>query len=268
MDNLWQNETGAANESNDDSLLIDVQGFEGPLDLLLHLARNQRVDMARISVLALAEQYLQFVEEAQALQLELAADYLVMAAWLAYLKSKLLIPKQRDEDGQTGEELAASLHFRLKRLEAMRDAAANLANRKRLGRDYFARGMPENVVVDRSSQFSGTLYELLVAYASQRQRQSVSQVQIEKRAVWSLKEARLALVRLMGAVEDWVSLDGFLINYSLSPQERASALASSFAASLELVREGKLEVRQDAPFEAIYMRAGARINVKDEDENV
>ncbi|OYR09107.1 scpA/B family protein [Brucella grignonensis] len=266
MDALWQ--ADADHGENEPSLLIDVQGFEGPLDLLLHLARNQRVDLSRISVLALAEQYLGFVEQAQALRLELAADYLVMAAWLAYLKSKLLIPKQQDEDGATGEELIASLQFRLKRLEAMRDAAAKLVNRNRLGRDVFARGMPELVVVDRSSQFSATLYELLTAYASQRQRQAVSHVQIEKRAVWSLKEARSALVRLMGSSGDWVALDHFLINYALTPQERASALASSFAASLELVREGKLEVRQNAPFEPIYMRVAGGLSELDEDENV
>ena len=266
MDALWQNESEI--DDGKPSLLVDVQGFEGPLDLLLHLARTQRVDLSRISVLALAEQYLGFVEQAQALKLELAADYLVMAAWLAYLKSKLLIPKQKGDDEATGEELIATLQFRLKRLEAMRDAAANLVNRKRLGRDVFARGMPELVVVDRSSQFSATLYELLTAYTSQRQRQSVTHVQIEKRAVWSLKEARSALVRLMGISEDWISLDRFLINYALTPQERASALASSFAASLELVREGKLELRQNAPFEPIYMRAQAGMNELDENADV
>lgn len=266
MDSLWQSDAERA--LSEPSLLIDVQGFEGPLDLLLHLARNQRVDLARISVLALAEQYLEFVEQARAVRLELAADYLVMAAWLAYLKSKLLIPKQQGDDGETGEELAASLQFRLKRLEAMRDAAAALVNRNRLGRDVFPRGMPEVVMVDRASQFSATLYDLLTAYASQRQRQAVTNVQIAKRAVWSLKEARVALARLMGRIEDWVSLDRFLIDYALSPQERASALASSFAASLELVREGKLEVRQNAPFEPIYMRAKPGLSEFDEDEDV
>ena len=266
MDALWQGETERS--ESEPSLLIDVQGFEGPLDLLLHLARSQRVDLARISVLALAEQYIQFVEHARALRLELAADYLVMAAWLAYLKSKLLIPKQQGDDGATGEELAASLHYRLKRLEAMRDAAAKLVNRNRLGRDVFARGMPEMVMVDRTSQFSATLYDLLTAYASQRQRQAVSQVQIAKRAVWSLKEARRALVRLIGSVEEWISLDRFLIDYVLSPRERASALASSFAASLELVREGKLEVRQNAAFEPIYIRATGELSELDEGEDV
>ncbi|MGU3398675.1 segregation and condensation protein A [Brucellaceae bacterium D45D] len=267
MDPLWQDD--AARAAGEPLLQIGVEGFEGPLDLLLHLARNQRVDMARISVLSLAEQYLEFVERARALRLELAADYLVMAAWLAYLKSKLLIPKQKGDDEATGEELAASLQFRLKRLEAMRDAAAALVNRNRLGREVFARGMPETMVIDRNSHFSATLYDLLTAYASQRQRQAVSHVEIAKRAVWSLKEARSALVRLLGAqIDDWISLDRFLIGYALSPQERASALASSFAASLELVREGKLEVRQNAPFEPIYMRAMTDLSELDEGGDV
>ena len=147
------------------SLVVDVDGFEGPLDLLLHLARNQKVDLARISILALAEQYLLFVEKVRALRLELAADYLVMAAWLAYLKSKLLIPKQPGDDGESGEELAAVLQFRLKRLEAMRDAAARLVNRNRLGRDVFARGMPEAVIVEKRNTYSASLYDLLTAYA-------------------------------------------------------------------------------------------------------
>lgn len=252
----------------DPSLLIDIEGFEGPLDLLLHLARSQRVDLTQISVLALTEQYLNFIERAQAMRLELAADYLVMAAWLAYLKSRLLIPKQKSDEEVSGEDMVASLQFRLKRLEAMRDAAAKLANRYQLGRDVFPRGRPEAGVVDRSSLFSASLYELLTAYASQRQRQAVSHVQIEQRTVWSLKQARSALVRLMGENADWVTLDTFLINYALSPSERASALASSFAASLELVREGKLKVTQNAPFEPIYMRSVGDITEEDDGEGV
>ncbi|RCS24546.1 segregation/condensation protein A [Phyllobacterium salinisoli] len=252
MEALWQ--TDADRGASEPALVIDVQGFEGPLDLLLHLARNQRVDMARISVLALAEQYLLFVEQARVLRLELAADYLVMAAWLAYLKSKLLIPKSPGDDGETGEELAAVLQFRLKRLEAMRDAAVKLINRNRLGRDVFARGMPEMVVVERKNQFSASLYDLLTAYATQRQRQAVSHVEIAQRSVWSLKEARTILTRLLGEMSDWTALDQFLIEFIPSPRDRATALASSFAASLELVREGKMEIRQESPFKPLYVR--------------
>ena len=188
MEALW--ESPVRSRLSEPSLVIDIKGFEGPLDLLLHLARNQRVDLARISVLALVEQYLVFIRQAQALRLELAADYLVMAAWLAYLKSKLLIPKAPGDDGESGEELAATLQFRLKRLEAMRDAAAKLINRNRLGRDVFARGMPEAVIVDQTNTYAATLYEILTAYASQRQKRAVSHVQIARRTVWSLKDAR------------------------------------------------------------------------------
>ncbi len=254
LERLWSG-SGEDRGVSEPSLVVDVSGFEGPLDLLLHLARNQKVDLARISVLALAEQYIAFIERARRLRLELAADYLVMAAWLAYLKSKLLIPKQAGDEGESGEELAAVLQFRLKRLEAMRDAAARLVNRNRLGRDVFARGMPETVIVERHSQYSASLYDLLSAYASQRQRQAVTNVQIAKRGVWSLKEAREILTRMVGELRDWTALDMFLIRYLSSPAERATAIASSFAASLELVREGELEVRQDGAFAPLYMRA-------------
>lgn len=264
MEALWQSE--AERNEAEPSLLVDVQGFEGPLDLLLHLARSQRVDLARISVQELADQYLKFVQQAHGLQLELAADYLVMAAWLAFLKSKLLIPKQPDDEGESGEELAASLQFRLKRLEAMREAAIKLVNRNRLGRDVFARGMPEMVIVDRTSRFTASLYDLLTTYATQRQRQVVSHVEIAQRSVWSLKEARDVLIRLMGGVRDWTALDGFLIEYAVPAKDRASALASSFAASLEMVREGKLELRQEAPFQPIFMRSrSGRFTVEDSD---
>jgi segregation and condensation protein A len=187
-----------------------------------------------------------------------------MAAWLAYLKSKLLIPKQPGDEEATGEEMAAVLQFRLQRLEAMRDAAARLVNRNRLGRDVFQRGMPEAVVVEKRNEFSASLYDLLTAYAAQRQRQAITNVQIAKRGVWSLKEARSILMRLVGQMRDWTALDRFLLEYLATPEERATAIASSFAASLELVREGHLEMRQEQAFAALYMRpkpkpSGARL---------
>lgn len=255
MERLWADDE---RRTDDPALVVDVEGFEGPLDLLLHLARNQKVDLARISVLALAEQYLLFIDKVRALRLELAADYLVMAAWLAFLKSKLLIPKQPGEEGQSGEELAAVLQFRLRRLEAMRDAAVRLVNRNRLGRDVFARGMPELVIVEKRNQYSATLYDLLSAYAAQRQRQAVTNVQIARRGVWSLKQARDILTRMIGELDDWAALDGYLIRYLASPEDRRTAIASSFAASLELVREGKMEVRQQEPFAPIYLRGRER----------
>jgi segregation and condensation protein A len=253
MDRLWA-DPAADRSTADPELVVDVDGFEGPLDLLLHLARNQRVDLSRISVLALAEQYLVFIESARAIRLELAADYLVMAAWLAFLKSRLLIPKQAADEGESGEELAAVLQFRLKRLEAMREAASRLVNRNRLGRDVFARGMPELVIVEKRNEYSATLYDLLTAYATQRQRQILSNVTIAQRGVWSLKHARDILTRLVGGLRDWTALDQFLIAYVAGPAERATAVASSFAASLELVREGTIEMRQEQAFAPLYLR--------------
>src|SRR6478735_8569205 len=198
MEALWESPSDRG--VSEPLLVIDIKGFEGPLDLLLQLARNQKVDLARISVLALAEQYLVFVERARHFRLELAADYLVMAAWLAYLKSKLLIPRQPGDEEATGEEMAAVLQFRLQRLEAMRDAAARLVNRNRLGRDVFARGMPELVIVEKRNEYSASLYDLLTAYAQQRQRQAINNVTIARRGVWSLKDARDILARLIGSL--------------------------------------------------------------------
>lgn len=256
MDKLWEDPNKAL---SDKSLMVDLDGFEGPLDLLLHLARTQKVDLAKISVLALAEQYLAFVENARKLRLELAADYLVMAAWLAFLKSKLLIPQKADEEEQSGEEMAQALAFRLKRLEAMREAATRLINRNRLGRDVFARGMPEPIVIDKTSDYEASLYDLLTAYASQRQRNSLSLVTIAKRNVWSLKDARGILARMVGQIDEWTALDQFLLQYLHDDEsERRTALASSFAASLEMVREGQLDIRQDGVFAPIFLRNSTR----------
>lgn len=255
MDRLWERGDQRERATDEPELVVDVTGFEGPLDLLLHLARMQKVDLTRISVLALAEQYIRFIEKVRELRLEIAADYLVMAAWLAFLKSKLLIPKKDTDTGESGEELAAVLQFRLQRLEAMREAAARLINLNRLGRDVFARGAPETVIVEKRSEFSATLYDLLSAYAAERQRRVNTNVSIHKRKVWSLKEARELLNRLVGSFADWTVLDRYLIEYTSTPEQRATALASSFAASLEMVREGHIEVRQESPFAPIYLRS-------------
>lgn len=260
MDELWENQDKSERGISEPALVVDIDGFEGPLDLLLHLARNQKVDLARISVLALAEQYLLFVDSARRLRLELAADYLVMAAWLAFLKSKLLIPQKSDGDEPTGEEMAAQLAFRLKRLEAMRDVATRLVNRNRVGREVFVRGDPEPVIIARKSEFQATLYDLLNAYAGLRQRQSVTQVTISKRRVWSLGDARVILQRMIGDLQEWTALDHFLVRYLSDPEERATAIASAFAASLEMVREGSLEMRQEVPFAPLYLRRGHNIS--------
>jgi segregation and condensation protein A len=239
------------------ALIVDVEGFEGPLDLLLNLARQQKVDLARISILALADQYLAFIEEARRLHLELAADYLVMAAWLAYLKSRLLIPVAGAAEGPSAADLATLLAFRLKRLEAFRAAGAALSGRPQLGREVFSRGAPEPVTAVKHPQWSATLYDLLAAYAQQRQRRAMSHVRVPPRTVWSLAEARDALLRLMGQMghaDDWSRLDAYLIAYVVEPAMRATAFASSLAATLEMVREGALEVHQEGAFAPIYLR--------------
>ena len=239
-----------------ETLVVDVEGFEGPLDLLLALARTQKVDLARISVLALAQQYLDFIAEARRLRLEIAADYLVMAAWLTFLKSKLLLPAQQDiEDEPTGEELGRLLAFRLKRLHAMREAAAALMTRKRLGRDVFARGMPEPLRITRKSTYQANLYDLLKAYAQQRQRNAVKSWEVRQRTVWSLKKARDELERLLGTSCDWASLDQLLAEFIVGgPELRRTALASCFTATLEMAREGALELRQAKMFARLLVR--------------
>jgi segregation and condensation protein A len=242
-------------EAEGETLVVDVEGFEGPLDLLLAMARTQKVDIAKISVLELAQQYLDFIAEARRLRLEIAADYLVMAAWLTFLKSKLLLPAEHDEEGEpSGEELAQLLAFRLKRLGAMRDAAAQLMTRKRLGRDVFARGMPEPLRITRKSTYQANLYDLLKAYAEQRQRTSVRTLQMRPRTVWSLKEARVELERLLGMSCDWAPLDEMLAEFLVGPELRKTALASSFTATLEMTREGALEMRQAKLFAPLLIR--------------
>jgi segregation and condensation protein A len=242
-------------EFDGDQLRVDVEGFEGPLDLLLALARTQKVDLAKISVLALAQQYLEFIAEARALRLEIVADYLVMAAWLAFLKSKLLLPAEPSEEGEpTGEELAALLAFRLKRLDAMRDAAAQLMTRKRLGRDVFPRGLPEPVKVTKNGVFDANVYDLLKAYSQQRQRNATTTLHMEKRTVWSLKEAREELERLLGIACEWAPLDQLIAEFLVEPEIRRTALASSFSATLEMAREGALEIRQSKSFAPLLVR--------------
>jgi segregation and condensation protein A len=240
--------------SDEPALMVDVEGFEGPLDLLLTLARQQKVDLAKISILALANQYLVFIEQARKLRLELAADYLVMAAWLAYLKSRLLLPDQHPEDGMSAEDMAVALASRLRRLETIRTVAEQLLGRPQLGRDVFQRGLPEPIADIKTPEWSATLYDLLSAYAAQRQKQALGHVRLPQRTVWSLAEAREALERLIGQSTDWSRLDQFLIAYVVDDEHAATVFASSFAATLELVREGHAEVHQHAAFAPIYLR--------------
>jgi segregation and condensation protein A len=243
-----------AEADDEPALVVDVEGFEGPLDVLLMLARQQKVDLAKISILALADQYLTFIEEARKLRLELAADYLVMAAWLAYLKSRLLLPDSHAPEGQTAEDMANALALRLKRLEAIREVAERLFGRPLLDRDVFKRGQPEPIAHIKRPEWTATLYDLLSAYASQRQKQALAHLHYAKRTVWSLAEARDVLERLIGQSADWSRLDHYLIAYVVDPALAATVFASSFASALELVREGHAEIHQQEAFSPIFMR--------------
>lgn len=255
------------------TLVVDVEGYEGPLDMLLALSRAQKVDITKISILALADQFLQFIEEAKSLKLELAADYLVMAAWLAYLKSRLLLPSEGDDDEPTGDELAARLAFQLQRLQAMRNVAAKLFARNRLGRDIFARGAPEGIRVIRKSEYSATLYELLRAYSDGRIRGSEVEYKVERPIVLAIEDARRRLEGILGRIPEWSRLDEYLPTgvasyglFGIGPDEagaidgaiarrvRRSAKASTFTAGLELARDGFLEIRQTEHFAPIYIR--------------
>lgn len=246
--------------STEPAMIVDVEGFEGPLDLLLTLARQQKVDLHKISILALADQYLMFIEQARKVRLELAADYLVMAAWLAYLKSRLLLPEAAPGEGPSAEDMAMALANRLRRLEAIREAAAKMMERPQLGRDVFERGLPEPIAEIKKPEWTATLYDLLSAYATQRQRTSLSRVQFKKRTVWSLADARQTLERLIGQSSDWSRIDAYLVQYVVEPALAATVFASSFASALELVREGQAEIHQKNTFAPIYMRKRVSAN--------
>jgi segregation and condensation protein A len=234
-------------------LTLDLDGWEGPLDLLLTLARSQKVDLAKISILALVEQYLAFIADARKLRLEIAADYLVMAAWLAYLKSCLLLPKEAGAD-PSSEELAMRLQLRLQRLHAMREAGARLVGRDRVGRDVFLKSAPEGLKVVRRSAWQADLYDLISAYGIVRARTQPSVHFIARRPVMTLDEAIQRLERMIGARVAWTALEAFLPE-TQDPEFRRSALASSFVATLELARLGKVALQQEGNFSILYVRA-------------
>ncbi len=237
-----------------ETFVVDIDGFEGPLDLLLALARAHKLDLTKIAILPLAQQYLDFIAEARRLRLEVAADYLVMAAWLAFLKSKLLLPEEEDEDDPSGAELAAQLAFRLKRLEAMREAGAKLFTRKQLGRDFFSRGMPEGIRLVRESTWDANVFDLLKAYALRRQRSAVETIHYAAREVWSIQDARARLEVLLGQSVEWAPLDALLADFLADREMRRTVLASALSASLELTREGLAELKQKRAFAPLYMR--------------
>ncbi|MDE3079021.1 MAG: segregation/condensation protein A [Paracoccaceae bacterium] len=247
--------TGVAERLAGEALIVDVEGFEGPLDLLLTLSRTQKVDLRRISVLQLAEQYLVFVDRAKALRIELAADYLVMAAWLAYLKSRLLLPPEPGEDGPSAEDLAAHLAFQLERLQAMREAAARLMARDQKGRDFFARGLPEDVTRIRKVVWTASLLDLMQAYARIRTRDDFRPFVMDRHDVFTMEQALDRMRGLIGYAGDWTDLVSYLPEgWELDPRRRRSATAAHFAASLELAKRGQIELRQTETFAPIQIR--------------
>ena len=238
-----------------EALVVDIDGFEGPLDLLLNMARTQKVDLRRISILALAEQYLGFVETAKQLRLELAADYLVMAAWLAFLKSRLLLPPDPAEEGPSGEELAAHLAFQLERLQAMRQASARLMARDQLGRDFFARGLPEDVRRVRKVEYTASLIDLMQAYARIRTRDEFRPFTMDRDSVLTMEQALDRMRGMIGFAGTWTDIQSYLPDgWNDDPTRWRSATAATFAASLELVKEGKAELQQSDTFAPILLR--------------
>jgi len=238
-----------------EALIVDVDGFEGPLDLLLMMSRTQKVDLRKISVLQLAEQYLAFIDKAVDLRIELAADYLVMAAWLAFLKSRLLLPPDPADEGPSGEELAAHLAFQLERLQAMREAAARLMGRDQLGRDFFVRGVPEDVARVRRVTYSATLLDLMQGYARLRTRDEFRPYAMDRDRVMSMEQALERMRGLIGFAGDWTELASYLPEgWETDPAMRRSATAATFAASLELAKAGKIEIRQGEMYAPIQIR--------------
>ena len=239
-----------------ETLLLDIDGYEGPLDILLTLARTQKVDLRHISILQLAEQYLGFIETARALRIELAADYLVMAAWLAFLKSRLLLPQGPDEEDPSGEDLAAHLAFQLERLQAMRDAAARLMALDQLGRERFVRGQIEHMTHRRKIRYSASLLDLMQGYARLRTKDEFRPYAFDREDVYTLDQALSDLRHVIGRHIDWTDLERFLPRqWQNTGKRRRAAVAMTFAAALQLTKEGQVDLRQQTSFAPIEMRA-------------
>ena len=250
----FEEERPAYRDAEPDGLLLDIEGYEGPIDILLTLAREQKVDLTRISILALADQYLEYVSRARRLRLELAADYLVMAAWLAYLKSRLLLPAPPGDDEPSGAEMAAMLAFQLQRLEAMKAAGVKLLDRPRMGRDFLPRGAAEVLEDSKRSLFDLSLYDILRAYADQHGRREASTLHIAPTGLYSIDEAINRLRGLIGEVADWATLSSFLPDGIRDDLLIRSAIASTFVASLELAKLGQIQIRQREAFSTLYIR--------------
>ena len=239
---------------NNDDLIVNLSGYEGPLDVLLIMAKSQKVDLMKISILQLTEQYLVFIAEVRKKNLELAADYLVMAAWLAYLKSNLLLPREETGEELTAEQMAERLKFQLKKLEAIRQVSEKLMNLPVLGNNFFNRGMPEGIRLIRTPEYYLSLYDLLKSYANQRYKSAYSSMVIERPAVYAMEEALVRLQRMVGTAFEWTKLENFLPPEFSKGKNARSGVAGTLAAAMELVREGVLEVQQLAPFGPVFIK--------------
>jgi segregation and condensation protein A len=253
----FEEDRAPAGPASDEEFVLELEGYEGPIDVLLTLARDQKVDLKQISILELADQYLGFVARARRLRLELAADYLVMAAWLAYLKSRLLLPEPEEGEQPSGAELAAALAFQLQRLQSMQDAGRKLFERAQLGRDFFRRGDPEPLTIIRTPVYSASLYDLLRAYARQQPLAEAGVFRIAPSDLYSMDDALRRIGEMLGAAVDWSTLASFLPPELMHGVRRRSAMASTFAATLELVRSGRAQIRQEKTFGPIYVRRAA-----------
>ncbi len=251
-------EIGVEERLASESLVVDLGSYEGPLDILLIMARTQKVDLKNVSILALAEQYLTFVNSAKKLRIELAADYLVMAAWLAFLKSRLLLPADPTEEGPTGEELAAHLAFQLERLEAMRRVAAQLMARDQKGREFFVRGDTQAITMSRQTEWNASLLDLMQAYARVKTKESFTPLTLKRDAIFTMESALESLRHIIGSTVEWTSLASFLPEgWQVEPKRRRSAMASSFAATLEMVKRGEIELTQEKMFAPVMIRKKA-----------
>lgn len=240
-----------------DSLVLNIDGFEGPIDLLLMLSREQKVDLTKISILQLANQYIAFIERAQDLRLEIAADYLVMAAWLAYLKSRLLLPAAKDEEDElSAAEMAARLALQLQRLEAMRNVGKKLFERPQLESEFFKRGAPETMKIVRNTVFQVTLFDLLRAYGAFQDRENITALRIDPSQLYSTEKALGWLRQILGNMPDWTILENFLPPGLGNGIVRRSAVAATLAASLELVKAGEANLQQAEHFAPLYLRDG------------
>ena len=238
-----------------DDLIVNLEGYEGPLDVLLILAKSQKVDLMQISILQLTEQYLVFIAKVRERNLELAADYLVMAAWLAYLKSNLLIPREESGEELSAEEMAERLKHQLKKLEAIRQVSEKLMNLPRLGSDFFERGMPEGIRLIRTPEYYSSLYDLMKSYADQRYKTAYSSMTIERPPVYAMEDALVRLQRMIGSVPEWTRLETFLPREYSTGKGARTGVAGTLAASMELVREGLIEVQQLMPFGPVFIKS-------------